>query len=219
MIMTVKTKISVKCSVCGFTTDYLAPDSKNSIESPDLDFRPVLVDEDSIDTWIEECPRCHYVAENVSDPCPVSPGYLRTESYLTGDHIEGLPKMALSFVRIALIQAMAEDFIHAESFMTEAAWICDDYDKENQARACRERSLNYLEAIDLSNFNKDLRIFYTIRKVDLLRRTRQFEEAINIAEHDISDLDQFNQSILDYEVALCKLHDDTAHSQDEACRA
>ena len=81
--MTIITKIEMKCSVCGKTSQRAVMTSTNSWGRPDLDLRPAPMYRDTINVWLMECPHCGYVAARLDNELKTSPDFLKSEEYLT----------------------------------------------------------------------------------------------------------------------------------------
>lgn len=81
--MTQIRSIEKKCSVCGKTAMYPVLLSTNCWGYPDLDFRPAEMQRSTMNTWLDECPHCGYVAVNIENELDISPEILKSDEYLT----------------------------------------------------------------------------------------------------------------------------------------
>ncbi len=68
--MTIIDQFEKKCQVCGKTSMHPVLMSTNSFGYPDLDLRPAPMQRDTMDTWLDECPHCGYVASSLEIKLP-----------------------------------------------------------------------------------------------------------------------------------------------------
>ena len=93
-----------ECAVCGAKNRYSVLASTNTFGGgPDLDLRPPEMRRSTMPYWVQECPECGYISEEVSDPSDVSREWLQSEEYLTCDGISFVSDLARLFYRYYLI--------------------------------------------------------------------------------------------------------------------
>ena len=165
----------VKCAVCGQFSTQINLISTNQLGSPDLDLRPAPMARDTMAWWLQACPHCFYVAEDLRQESPVSLSWLAREQYRTADGISFPTELARNFYRRHLIAAEMGHTGEAYAAVLHAAWVCDDEgDCENAVR-CRKLALTFLDdAIEKSGPNEDMIMI----RADLLRRSGQFDKLI-----------------------------------------
>ena len=71
-----------KCSVCGTVSEYMALASTNNLGGgPDLDLRPAEMMRSTMNVWLQRCPGCGYVSEDVSNLSRVDREWLNSDKY------------------------------------------------------------------------------------------------------------------------------------------
>ena len=165
------------CAVCGATNEFNELMSSNSFDGPDLDLRPAEMMRSTMYVWIQECPECGYISEEVSDPSSVTKEWLKSDKYLTCEGITFKSKLAKQFYRYYLISLEDENKEDAYYAVLHAAWACDDMNDDANARYCRELAISLVPAlIKNENGNKEELL---VTKADLMRRAGQFDKLID----------------------------------------
>ncbi|WP_425989276.1 hypothetical protein [Ensifer sp. R-19] len=179
--MTTFIAITVKCARCGVESQHEHLGSVSSSGYPDLDGRPPPRRRDTMSSWLQECPDCLYVARDLSVASTAEADAVREIGFIEAGLSEGMPDLATRFMRRAYIDARTGNLRDAVRRLLHAAWVLDDF--EMNATAIRRRAadviLSLREAADL-----DLRLL----RLDLLRRTQAFKEAILEADNMLRDL-------------------------------
>ena len=71
----------VSCSVCGAATKQQVLMSTNSFGPPDLDLRPAEMERSTMSCWLQECPNCGFVSNDLGKPEKGAQKVLTTERY------------------------------------------------------------------------------------------------------------------------------------------
>ncbi len=136
--MTTMAREKCKCAVCGAESEYRYTCSVTTYGEPDLDLRPAEDLRYTMDTWLQQCPECGYVSSEVSDATSVTKEWLGSEKYLTCDGISFESELAEQFYKDYLITLEEQNTKDAFHSLIHAAWSCDDYYDEENAKLCRE---------------------------------------------------------------------------------
>lgn len=167
------------CAICKKSSKQVQIKSTNAFGSSDLDSRPPQMQRSTMVYWIEVCPSCGYVAATIDEPTKISADFIEQERYQTCDFIEFESGLAKQFYRYYLINLELKLYQEAFLAVLHAAWACDDVlDREN-AKTCRKLALDLIDNIDSQQEEKEN---FLLIKVDLLRRTGQFEQLLNICQ-------------------------------------
>ncbi len=158
----------------------------------------------TMDSWVQECPRCGFVSQKITDRTAVTSDFLKSEAYRTCEGLNFKSDLAALFYRhymISLKTADAEKTYHA---ILHAAWACDDADDTENARRCRELALPQLERMIRSE--PPNRKSLLVVKSDLLRRSGHFEELISEYK-DVRFSDPLLDKILAFEIEKASQQD------------
>lgn len=216
--MTTTYKETFRCSVCGTETDFNQIGSTNEMGSPDLDTRPPPMRRSTMDTWVQKCPKCGYCASKISEPLSVTSAFLQSEAYRGRLTHPTFPELANAFLCQAILARESADIAAAGKASMHAAWVCDDNDCEQQARACRLQAAELLRMAEEKGqpISEQAGVSTAIR-VDLLRRAGEFLEAGKlITGHDPSTCDATINRILEAQSNLIDNEDSTCHTIQEA---
>lgn len=202
--MTTYASEKIKCSICGAVNEYSVLMSTNSFGSPDLDLRPPEMKRSTIGTWVQECPRCGYVAHRVDDDSSVDIEWIKSDDYFTCNGISFISDLAKRFYRHYMISIRDNKKEDACFALIHAAWACDDTGDRTNAVTCRKMAVPLIgQLIDNNHKNKEnLRLM----KADLLRRSCQFEKMIKEYSDVTFDEDIMNK-VLAFEVEKAKKKD------------
>lgn len=222
--MTTLASTSRKCFVCGRITQFPVLQSTNSYGYSDLDFRPAEMKRSTMPYWIQECPGCGYVSSDISRPVPFIRyvrSLLQSEDYINCGDIPFHTELAQQFFRqfyLLFEEGRKESALNA---ILAAAWCCDDTGEQNSASKCRLLALELIPSAitpDESGDEDELREQNALAliRADLLRRTRQFDEVIQIYSGAHFPGDRAFDSMAKYEVELALLKDDSCHNIGEA---
>jgi hypothetical protein len=176
-------EVDVRCAVCGASTRKAQLSSTSSFGPPDLDLRPQGPARWALEFGVQRCQECGYCAESLGE-APV--GALETVgSVIYRDVLKrsGLPRLACSLFCSALIHEAAGDPERAAWRFLEAAWACDDKERQAQARLCRERAVEMFQrALTSGEAEAPDGVILTVIS-DLLRRAQRFHEAVEVASN------------------------------------
>lgn len=193
-----------KCAICGATNKYRVLASTNTFGGPDLDLRPAEMKRSTMSVWIQECPECGYISEQVSDLSDVTREWIQSKTYLTCSGIPFVSDLARQFYKYYLINLEDKNPEDAFFAVLHAAWACDDKNDDINAKHCRELAIPLAaELIEGDHDNKDN---IKLMRADLMRRAGQFEELIAEYASVKFDEDLLNQ-ILEFEIEKAKIKD------------
>ena len=205
--MTTMRRVESKCAVCGHVFMHVELMSTNSFGSPDLDLRPPGMKRDTMHLWIQECPKCGYISEDISDPRPITKEFLKSKEYKNCDGIKFASGLAEQFYKYHKINLAENDTKGAFFALLHAAWACDDEPDDKNARLCREKALPLISLL-IGEKTKDKETL-KLMKADILRRAGRFQELIT----EYKDV-RFDQEVMDQILAFeLKL----AENKDTAC--
>jgi hypothetical protein len=154
--------------------------STNRFGEPDLDGRPPNMARSTMSAWLHECEHCGYpFHEREADAGDVGPA-LESKAYRALDAKRGDGRFANRCLRRALIDEYWNDSKEAARHLLWAAWECDDRRDVDEARRHRSRAadllLPFLSARPYQAEETDRRL----RLIDLLRRSRRWDEALKL---------------------------------------
>lgn len=166
--------IRQKCAVCGAAHQYNVLCSTNTFGPPDLDMRPPEMKRSTMHFWVQECPDCGYVAEDIEDRPKVSRQYFNTKEYRSCEGKQFKSDLAQRFYKEYLLKRHAYELEAALHPIICAAWASDDVEDVIGAKECRTVAAD-LAARILSTQKENRELLLLIR-ADLLRRSEQFSE-------------------------------------------
>lgn len=206
--MTFPVERELSCPICKTTSTFEIILSTNQFGSCDLDTRPPEMMRSTINSWVQACPSCNYVATQFTDPPTVDAEFLKTENYVNCDGIPFSSELAKNFYRLYLIKKHDNEPEQAFTEVLHAAWACDDAGDEEYAVKARRIAI---AALDLWDKNDEEKETYSLIKIDLLRRTRDFAQAIENAKAFTSD-QEILRKIVAAQIELCEKEDDSCHT-------
>ena len=173
--MTTYHEITCACPLCARKFNAFALSTISSGRTFDLDFRPHGPQRAAIGAGLFPCPDCGFVTKEsdhgITDPQLQKrlQQMIRSEDYIHPlfGTIEGRGKTCMQ-------RAYIEDLIHPGNgyeYYLQAAWAADDANGKKNAAALRELALLSLARKQTLSEEEEL------IRIDLLRRTGQFEEA------------------------------------------
>lgn len=211
--MTTIISVEHTCSVCGTKTKYDVLGSTNSFGSPDLDMRPPEMQRSTMDMWIQECPNCGYISEEVSDDSTVTKQWLQSEEYATCNGIDFESDLAEKFYKCYMINLEDDDPEDAFFAILHAAWACDDADDLENAKHCRKLAIPVAE--ELIEEKVDHADDILLMKADLLRRAEDFETVIT--EYcDIEFDNNIMNTILAFQLEKAREKDSSCYRVEDA---
>lgn len=213
--MTTLSKRIKCCAICGMRAEYGYVTSTNEFGSRDLDLRPAELYRSTIGLWVEECPHCGYVANDISKETPVSLDQLKAiQGKLETVTKYFISPLASSFL-LHYVLLKKQNNPCAFFAIRNGAWACDDAYDEDNASKFRELALYYLQIE-----HKNIAQFYDknrleLVRADFLRRTGRFSDVIRNYK-GVAITDEELNKLFRYEVYLAEREDMAAHTCDEA---
>lgn len=207
--MTTYDKQEEKCYLCGKESMQQVIMSSSQYREPDLDSRPALLMRATMPDWIHECPSCGYCARNLSDKTDVNLAWLKTKEY-RDSMPKDLSSLAKQFYKFALIQTHDGNKRAAFRGFLEAAWECDDNRDRVNARHCRLKALEMLNACINQEADEAQKEELHLIKMDILRRTRQFDVLIKNYEKVVFST-ELHQKLRRFQLEKAKEHEDKCY--------
>ncbi len=183
------------CGNCRRRVSLNALGSTNAFGSPDLDLRPPPMQRYTMQTWVEVCPHCGYVGDDIAAKPHFDPSYLTCEAYQACDGIPFSTELAKDFYRNALLLLLKSDLRGAYQNLHYTAWCCDDSRDTENAIACRRRMDELYAKLPSASQEDPSSV---IRHIDVLRRAKLFDKAISLCDAFVSD-DAFLHSLVEFE--------------------
>ena len=203
-----------KCALCGEEDLYQILTSTNACGFPDLDFRPPEMQRSTMHYWVQECRNCGYVSNKLSDKTKLKKSFVKSAEYITCNGLkeEFLSELAVRFYKHAMIQCELKNYADAAQSYLNAAWASDDRDDEAMAVHCRNKVLECMACY--APTTEELGYNDILRKADLLRRTKRFDELISFLDSPevqaVKDKDY--KKVLDFQRSLAMKGDTKCYS-------
>lgn len=203
-----------KCACCKEGSVQTQFTSASAFDEPDLDFRPAEMMRSTLGIWLMHCPRCGYVAKDIRK----KPGVKKEALHRLYQNIDlNLPLKAQDFIKYAFLCEAKKDWRGAVEGYLWTAWLCDDDNDNEHAKAMRIQCLKALDQrLQHFLFPKEWR--YNIQlKADLLRRTEDAANIKALMQMDTDDrrLDFITRELLLYQKTLAGEGDFGAHCRSE----
>ena len=207
-----------RCGLCATQSEFLVLASTNRMGSPDLDTRPPEMERSTMRTWVQRCPNCGYCASDVAAPRPEAAAVVSTSEYERQLQDPSYPELANSFLCRALIESACGEYSAEAWAFIHAVWVCDDSDHLEQAIVCRQRAAEAIaRAEEHGQLLTEQEGAGTAILVDLLRRSRQFDDArLALAAHRDKIEDDILLRVLDFQMGLIDQNDTSCHTVAEA---
>lgn len=207
--MTTLYQESLQCALCGTEDQYSLVSSTSSFGSADLDTRPPALQRFNIGLWVQRCAECGYCASDISQAMPQAAEMLQHPMYTSQLTDTTYPELANSFLCQAFLAVEAEDYAQASWALIHAAWACDDAELDAQAQSCRSRAAEMIR-IALNNEQEfaDQAGAETAIRVDLLRRSGRFEDALKVIQAQQASIsEEVILKVLAFQAALIERGD------------
>ena len=208
--MTTFRKLTVRCFCCGMDSSQHILSSTNRMGSPDLDQRPPEMMRSTMGVWLQECPSCGYVANDLQKGDAGDPQRVRSEAYQglrAGPHASGL---SCRFLLGAELARSRNDMDGAFSRTLSAAWIADDLGMLDLARGLRQQAAGHVLSKAAS---PDLRL----RLVDVLRRAAAWDDAGRLATEMMAEpLEYLLPKLVRFQLKKIRERNDSCFSVAEA---
>jgi len=215
--MTTLREETKECAVCGNKSIHVEIISTKALGASDLDARPPEPERSTIQNWIQRCPTCGYCAPDIARGDKEMANIIQSSDYRKQLRNPDYPDLANSFLCWTLIQEEETQYKIAGWTAVKAAWACDDAGYLGVAQDCRKRAILLLEmARQKGQWFADNAGTEEALIVDLLRRSGQFERAMQLCEDRLAmKPDTFIRKILNYQKQLIRKGDSDSHSTSE----
>jgi len=199
--MTTITFITKTCSACGEQGRFPELGVRGFMEPEDLDTRPGGALRSSIYIWVQCCQSCGYCAPDITAGGASARTIITTEAYRRALNDPKLPDALNHCVCWSMIQENQGDWASAGWAALYAAWVCDD------DPSCRKLAAHYRkEAYRLFTKAQSEGMRFgqnksgeEIIKIDLLRRSGEFEEASRLCGKILDrQLDERTKTIVQF---------------------
>ncbi len=164
-----------RCGVCGTESRHPPFRPAPPEQPPDLDLRPGEPVRSTMARWLQQCPACGYAAPDIAEAHPAAAEAVRAAPFRALLADGSIPPLARRFLACALVLEETGALHAAAERTLQAAWIADDLDRPDLARAWR------LDAVALWRGGPPLNPEQTVRVVDALRRAEVFDDAEHTA--------------------------------------
>ena len=201
----------VVCSNCGAQSRHPVLGSTNQFGFPDLDLRPPEMQRSTMGAWLQECPACGLVTPSLDDKSIDDQVALKSSEYLLVRNDCSLPPLARRFMCGAIISEARREPYVAFQRMLCAAWVADDANLSELARACRLKAAAYLER------QSGLHLPQKAQLLDVLRRAGAWDTAETLAaELAAGGLDERMARIVAFQVTLIGRRDGSRYTVKDA---
>jgi hypothetical protein len=167
---------TVRCGVCGTESRHKPFRPAPPEQPPDLDLRPGEPVRSTMAQWLQQCPGCGYAAPDLARAHPAAAEAVRAAPFRALLADTTIPPLGRRFLAWALVLEETGALHAAAEATLQAAWVADDLDKPDLARAWR------LDAVALWRGGPALDAEQTVRVVDALRRAETWDDAAATAE-------------------------------------
>ena len=209
--MTTGNEETIRCACCGKRSKHWVLWSTTSIGSADLDQRPPGMERDTMDSWLQECPSCGYVAFSINK------GGEEARTLVHGSEYRRLrsetfpsPEQRRFMLRAALAN-MKGDVESAFRNVLCAAWIADDRHQPEQATELRMKAAGYVAG------RKGISLDTRLRLLDAYRRASGWDAAQQlVAELEAEKPGYPYDEIVDFHVGKLEAQDSDTYTIAEA---
>lgn len=146
--------VKKRCYVCGKISEQTVLASTNQFGAPDLDLRPPEMARSTMSWWLEKCPYCGYVANDLSKQTTITKEWLKNNQYSSCDNRNFTCSLAETFYKHYLINVANNNSKSAFYAVLHTAWVCDDADDVDNAIHCRKKALEELSKFVVNNDEK-----------------------------------------------------------------
>ena len=207
-----------KCYVCGSNNRYPLIDLTLKITgSRDLDGRPSHIQRSLVYLWIQHCTLCNYCGPEISKGDPGDIEIVKSEEYLSLLNDPKFPETASAFICHSFIMEKKGKYSDSGWAQLCAAWICDDNNYQGSIE-CRMNAYRlFTKTIESGSEFGDSRIKETIYLIDILRRTLQFDKALELCMREIANEQPDHiLDLLEFEISLIQKKDAACHNKNES---
>ena len=207
----------ISCMMCGHVNTVTILTSATTQGSADLDSRPPEKRRSAMPLWVHQCDHCAAVFSVFEDTPKVEKSFLTTQKYENCDGIAGLPSLAQSFVKIALIYEQAGEMKKAGNYFLNAAWCCDDEKLDVNAKQCRDEALRCWNQVDVAEINRREMPELQLKILDTLRRAEHYKDAKEFAKC-VKTRDENMKQVLAFEISKSIQRDNRCYTLADAIR-
>jgi uncharacterized protein (DUF2225 family) len=202
--MTTIYKKEITCGVCGEKSEHALIGSTNAFGSVDLDTRPPADMRYTIYTWVQRCPYCGYCATNIEGVSESAEAIIGSRKYQLQLMNDQYPKLANSFLCKVMLKKVKGDLPGAIWSTIHAAWACDDSGNNESAKQCRIKAVELIKnAVSRGQTISDEPEADIAITVDLLRRSGQFGEGLQIIDQNHNEIkDEIIKKVLKFQKEL-----------------
>ena len=162
----------------------------------------------TMNTWINECPHCGYVASDLDGTVEISEEFLNDESYVTCEGHDFKSDLAKLFYRGYMILREENELLGEFYNVLHCAWVCDDADDE---LACEMRIIATDLISQLIEQDPENKENFIVMKADLMRRSGKFNEMIREYENVYFENDMLND-IITFQITKATENDDGCYT-------
>lgn len=218
--MTTYARVTQTCGVCGHDNEVRVLTSHYAHGGwADLDTRPPHLSSPILELQVQRCESCGYCATDLAEPPPEGSGEtIEPESDQAGPDGLDVPEFALRYLWASRALENQSEQAQAGWLAMKAAWICDDIGHREAAIMARRRAYElFVGARKQGGRFAKSPAHEQIILVDVLRRSRRFEEARERCERALArPLPVRLRRILELESTLIESRDGERHSAREA---
>jgi hypothetical protein len=171
----------------------------------------------TIEHWVQTCPNCGYCAPDIAEAFENVKSILKSDDYTKQRQDAEFPELANAFLCYSIILESKDEFAKAGWANIHAAWVCDDNELKSSADKCRNRAIALIQNADKNQQSfAEQKGLDRVILVDLLRRTGQFDEALEICNKPPQDgVEKIILDILKFQKTLINKSDTSCHTIDE----
>lgn len=196
----------VKCGICGALNEVLIVNSTNRFGYSDLDTRPPEMERSTMFMWIQFCGNCSYSSKDITVEIKSAIETIISKDYKIILKDSQLSPLVKKFLCYAMILEKDGDQRMAMFKTLHAAWVCDDNRNSFKALECRNKALSLMDKFRSGEEDTNIDLI----KIDLLRRTEKFEEAIDFCK--TLNFEGELAEVVRIQIELCLNKDIRAHT-------
>ena len=219
----------INCIICNAENEVFNLGSTNSFGHTDLDYRPTGMARYTLIYEVQTCINCGFsspiISSDFKELLPENKEeqkeqlikikkIIASKEYKELLSNESFPDFSNLFLAASLIQEKIGNYNHAFNMSIKSAWIADDNSNINAAKYSREKAFELIDKTTDDFIDNKTRL---LLKIELLRRTEQFEEANEIIEAALEELksDDHTMQIIKFQSVLIHKKDKAVHRHDE----
>jgi hypothetical protein len=214
--MTTLQTVEVICASCGTRSEQTLIGSTNAMGSADLDLRPPEMKRSTMPWWLQECPSCGSVASDLSENENGLKQIVESKAFRLIDGTD----LSRRFMRRSYIDTELGNTDMAATEALWAAWASDDEGDEAAAIRSRIRSASLFQvAAQSDGLTPEGQLLLLVRTLDVLRRAKQFDDAVKLADALQGRGDDFIARVVAFGRSLAVSQDASARTVAEADEA